>query len=144
MKMVIPIATILLLGLSLSDTWSGSLRTEVDKGEQGPGQPNSIAELFEEPSEYVEQVVRFVGLFHGFRVTGCRFPAVASAAGLTRSDWLFRIGEDCVYVTGGAPAGVDPIDPRYTGRRVEIRARVVKSPAGKILLKLIEGRLVGE
>jgi hypothetical protein len=139
----IHILAVLVLGVSLSDTWSVSGKPEVENLEQRPRQPDTIAELFNASSD-LEQLVRLVGRFQGYRIADCHFPVAASAAGVTRSDWLFRTGGDCVYVTGGAPAGVDPIDPAYTGRRVEIRAEVVKSPTGKVVLRLVEGRLLAE
>ena len=144
MTTLIPILAILLLPVSVSDMWTVSRKAQVENVEQGPRQPDSIAELFDDLSDYLDQLIRLVGRFQGFRVGNCRFPAAASAAALTRSDWLLQTGGDCVYVTGGAPAGIDRIDPAYTGRRIEIQARVVTSPAGKVLLRFVEGRLVAE
>jgi hypothetical protein len=130
-----------LLSLSFATTWCAPRRSEA---ERQAARPVDIATLFTHPTQYVGQVVRLEGLFQGFRVTDCRFPATASRAGLTRSDWLFRTGEDCLYVTGGAPPEIDPIDPRYIGRRITLDARVIEGETGKLLLRYVEGRLLGE
>jgi hypothetical protein len=89
-----------------------------------------------------DAVVTVAGLYHGFRVEGCAFPACVARASLTRSDWLLRTGGDCVYVTGGAPQGVDPFDPSFSGRRIEIRSHVVKDGDGKLRLHYLDGRLL--
>jgi len=82
------------------------------------------------------------GLFHGFRVEGCAFPECVAGSSSTRSDWLFRTGGECVYVTGGAPPGVDPINPSFAGRRIDLRAHVLAEASGKLRLHYIEARLL--
>jgi hypothetical protein len=118
-------------------------RCASEGGGAKPGQtkPETVADLCEAPARYMDQVVRMTGAFNGFRVADCRFPEGASSTALTRSDWLFRTGEDCLYVTGGAPAGIELVDPGSIGRRLELTARVSRREDGRIFLRYLEGVL---
>lgn len=107
-------------------------------------QPASVAEICREPSRYVGQTLVLEGVFQGFRVAECRFPDVARSRGLTRSDWLIRTDEDCLYVTGGAPQAVDLLDPELLGRRLELTARLARDDAGKLYLELVEALVLAE
>jgi len=109
-----------------------------------PAKPQTVADLCKDPSRYVDQNVTLKGVYQGFRAAECRFPDEASGTGVTRSDWLFRTGDDCLYVTGGAPEGIDTLDQGQIGRRLEITARVSRNEAGKFFLKYVEGRLLAD
>ncbi len=106
--------------------------------------PRTVAELCGPPPRPADQTVKMTGLFHGFRVEGCAFPDCVAGSSSSRSDWLFRTGGDCVYVTGGAPPGVDPINPSFSGRRIDLHARVTKDTGGKLRLHYIEARLLDD
>lgn len=104
--------------------------------------PLTVSDLCGPPPLPADQSVKLTGLFHGFRVEGCAFPECVAGSSLTRSDWLFRTGGDCVYVTGGAPPGVDLIDPSFAGRPIDLQARVTQDATGKLRLHYIEARLL--
>lgn len=109
-----------------------------------PVEPTTVAELCEEPARYLDQAVRLAGVFQGFLVTECSFPEAASRTGQTRRDWLFRTERDCLYVTGGEPAGIEILDSSFVGRRLELTARVERNAAGLIYLHFLAGRLLAE
>jgi len=98
------------------------------------------ADVFSKPEAYVGQAVRLEALFQGYRIDQCHFAPAARSVALTRSDWLVRHEAMCLYVTGGIPAGLDPVDPGATGRQLELRARVIEDGDGKFVLKLLEAR----
>lgn len=102
----------------------------------------SIESLAEEPERYAGQSITLEGVFTGWRATDCRFPVAASPA-LTRSDWLLKTGEVCLYVTGGIPADLEPMDPEDLGRRLELKADVLQTDEGKVYLKYLDGRPLG-
>lgn len=112
------------------------------KGAGGPSTVESIAALCSKADEISGQTVRIRGVFQGFRVEGCAFPECMASASLTRSDWLLRTGGACGYVTGGVPEGIDPMDPAFAGRPVELDARVSMEGDGKLRLIHLSGRLL--
>lgn len=104
--------------------------------------PRTVADICEEPAGYPGQVVTLQGVFQGFSADECRFPASASPT-ITRSDWLIRTGADCLFVTGGIPAGLDPFNPDDLGRRMELEATVERKADGKIYLRYLGGKSLG-
>lgn len=123
---------------------SGKAQPQTGPAKTKPAEPGDVASLCGEPSRYLGKVVKMTGVFQGFMVTECRFPEAASAKPLTRGDWLFRTGDDCIYVTGGVPTGVDTIDPQYVGRRLELTAEVSRDESGKLYLAFREGEIAGD
>jgi hypothetical protein len=93
-----------------------------------------IAEICAESERYVGRVVTLRGLFQDWRVAECQFPEGAANYPRTRSDWLIRTGDDCVYVTGGMPKDFDPMKPENLGRRIELEAEVMQDEDGKVYL----------
>ena len=109
----------------------------------GPPQgPVAVADIARDPPRFVGETVRLEGVYQGFNVSACRFPDGARTTGLTRSDWLLRTGEDCLYVTGGAPPGIDPIDPSTVGRTVRVSAIVRQGEGRSLFLEFKDGALI--
>lgn len=131
---VLLIPSSLLLGTRCASEGGGA------KPEQA--KPETVADLCKEPARHVDQVVTMTGVYNGFRATDCHFPEGARSTAITRSDWLFRTGEDCLYVTGGVPSEVDRVDPGYLGRGLEITARVSRQESGGIFLHYLKGALL--
>ena len=128
--------SLLLLGTRCASDGGGT------KPEQA--KPEAVADLCAEPARYLDQAVTMTGVYNGFRVADCRFPEGARSTAISRSDWLFRTGGDCLYVTGGVPAGIELVDPGSIGRRLKLTARVSRSEAGEIFLRYLEGALLPE
>ncbi len=110
-------------------------------GGQAQG-PVAIADLARDPARYVGETVTLEGVYQGFDVSACSFPDGARTSGLTRGDWLVRTGGDCMYVTGGVPPGVDPIDPGVVGRAVRVSATVRESDGRSLFLQYRDGALI--
>ena len=127
------------LGAGLAQAAAETAQTSPSK----PATPD-IDAICREPDAHAGKALRLQGRFQGFKVAKCAFPEGARTAGLTRGDWLFRTGKDCLYVTGGVPSGVDTIDPSFHGRRLELRAEVARDGDGKIYLKHLESRLLDQ
>ena len=98
----------------------------------------TVAEIAADPAGYEGRIVTLQGLFRGWNATGCRLPAAASQT-LTRSDWLIQTGLDCLYVTGGWPAGLAPADPGNVGRGIRLEARVARREDGTVYLEYVGG-----
>ena len=93
-----------------------------------------IAEICAESERYVGCVVTLRGLFQNWQVAGCHFPEGAANYPRTRSDWLIRTGDDCIYVTGGMPKDLDPMKPENLGLCIELEAEVIQGEDGKVYL----------
>ncbi|MDZ7301516.1 MAG: hypothetical protein ONB44_05175 [candidate division KSB1 bacterium] len=109
--------------------------------QHAPPSPLPIAWICNRIDQYVDQAVELEGIFLGWRGADCHFPANASNA-ITRSDWVFKNGEDCVYVTAGRPAGLDPTDMQQIGHRVQLRAAVRLTKEKKVYLEFISGKIL--
>lgn len=96
----------------------------------------TVADLCEDPARYVGRIVELEGVFQGWRISGCRLLPSASQT-ITRSDWLIRTGEDCIYVTGGKPDGLDPINTSHIGRWIKLKAKVMQTHDRKVYLEYI-------
>lgn len=94
-------------------------------------------DVFSNPAAYAGQTVNVDGQFQGFRNDPCRFASSARSVGLTRGDWLVRRENNCLYVTGGTPEGLETIDPSSVGRRIEVTAQVIDGGDGKYVLRQI-------
>jgi hypothetical protein len=99
----------------------------------------TIATICETLDAYRDKQVELDGVFMGWRGGECRMPAHASQA-VTRSDWLFKNGEDCIYVTGGRPQGFDPSDAKQQGRHLQLRAIVRLTQDQKAYLEFVSGK----
>jgi hypothetical protein len=113
---------------------AGVMPPERDPKQTGP---KTVADLCEEPARYAGRIVVLEGVFQGWRIAGCRLLTPASPT-ITRSDWLIRTGEDCLYVTGGKPDGLDPINPSHIGRLVKLKAKVMQTHDRKVYLEYID------
>jgi hypothetical protein len=107
-----------------------------------PPEPASLAEVCAAGDRYDGRLVTLEGVFQGFRIGECSFCDAASRRATTRSDWLFRSGAECFYVTGGIPDGIDRIDPEHGGRRLELKAKVTRNDEGKLHLTYVGGRVL--
>jgi len=99
----------------------------------------TVAAICQNLESYRDQAVTLDGVFLGWRGGECRMAARAGAA-ITRSDWLFKNGDDCIYVTGGRPQGFDPSDARQKGRRLQLRAIVRLTKEQKAYLEFVSGK----
>ena len=92
--------------------------------------------VFTNPAAYDGQTVRVEAVFQGYSAGDCQFAQGARTTSVTRSDWLVRQGEHCLYVTGGRPPS---IDPSAVGKRIDLGARVIEHE-GAFLLRMTEAR----
>jgi hypothetical protein len=99
----------------------------------------TIAAIHKNLEAYRDKTVALDGIFLGWRGDECRMDAHAGAA-ITRSDWLFKNGEDCIYVTAGRPQGFDPSDTRQKGRRLRLHAIVRLTKEQKTYLEFVGGK----
>ena len=81
------------------------------------------------------------GEFLGWSGSDCVFPDNASA-GITRSDWIFRDGTGCIYVSGGKIAQLDPFEKNNVGTQISIRVIPRLGPDQKMYLEFISGTIV--
>ena len=99
-----------------------------------------IADICAESERYVGNVVTLQGLFQGWKVVQCQFLEGIANTPRTRSDWLIRTGDDCVYVTGGMPEDFDPMNLENIGLRIELEAKVMQDEDKKIYLAFRNSR----
>ena len=100
----------------------------------------TIQQICSNPDRYVGFEVTLQGVFLGWGMGDCQFPAGAEPnAPKTRSDWLFSTGKDCAYVTGGAPL-VSAAKKEDIGCRIEIKAMVALSEDGGVYFEYLKGR----
>jgi hypothetical protein len=100
-------------------------------------------DVFSDPAAFRGRVVEVEGTYLGWSAAECRFAGSARGVSLTRSDWVLRGEEHCLYVTGGAPEGLDPAAGAAAEQRVRVRGRVIDDGAGRMLLQQIEALPVG-
>jgi hypothetical protein len=100
----------------------------------------AAGDVFTDPAAFRGRTVRVEGVFQGYNGRACRFASDARAVSLTRSDWLVRRGESCLYVTGSVPSGLDPFDTVTIGRPVVLSAVVVADTEGRLLLRPAEAQ----
>jgi hypothetical protein len=93
-----------------------------------------IADLAADTEHYTGQTITITGVFQDFQVGMCRFPDGVAAQPQTRSDWLLLTDQDCIYVTGGLPIGIDPMNSDHLGRAVTIQAVVEQNNNQEIYL----------
>ena len=99
--------------------------------------PVTLEDVYEQRDALRDSVITLSGLFMGWRGTGCVFPEYA-ARQEKRSDWILRIGDSCLYVTGGSPPGLSAMEESSTGQRISLQARVRVTSEGRILLEYVD------
>jgi hypothetical protein len=103
-----------------------------------PDAAPAMGDVFSAPEAFRGREVEVEGAYLGWSSAECRFARSARDVPLTRSDWVLRGEELCLYVTGGAPDGTDPAALPVGGRRVRVRGRVIDDGAGRMLLQQTE------
>jgi hypothetical protein len=99
-------------------------------------------DVFSAPEAFRGRNVEVEGAYLGWSSAECRFARSARDVSLTRSDWVLRGEEFCLYVTGGVPDALDPAAVPVGGRRVRVRGRVIEDGAGRLLLQQSEAVVV--
>ncbi len=95
----------------------------------------TLSSIARKPAKYEGQTVYLEGLYLGWKHAGCSFPKSFSTTQITRSDWAFRDGKHCCFVTGSAPRGLDPA----TTPPVSIRlTATVKRKEAKTYLEFVD------
>jgi hypothetical protein len=120
-------------------TWLAALLLGACGPQDTPEAPSKdedlmIAEICAESERYVGRVVTLQGLFQDWQVAGCLFPDGAANHPRTRTDWLIRTADDCIYVAGGMPEDLDPMNPENLGCRIELEAEVMQDEDGQVYL----------
>ena len=100
--------------------------------------PLTLESMYENLSDIRDSTVVLDGVYLGWKATDCAFPGYASAQ-QSRSDWICRIGDACVYVTGGKPQGADPMVDAHAN--VHLTAIVRATSDRKIYLEFVSGIL---
>ena len=98
--------------------------------------PETFGDVYEQREALRDSVITLTGRFMGWEGTGCTFPVYA-ARQATRSDWIFSIGDTCLYVTGGSPPDLSPMEATSSGRPITLEARIRPSADGKLLLEYV-------
>lgn len=96
--------------------------------ERPAGRAVSPAEIYANFERLRGKAVPVAGKFMGWSV--CR-----NRTGMrTRSDWVLSDGASCIYVTGGFPPGMDPLNKSDIGLDVNFRARISGGAEGAFLI----------
>ena len=102
--------------------------------------PRGTLETFDDVYRYREamrdSLIALTGRFMGWQGGECVFPSYA-APQATRSDWIFKIGDSCLYVTGGRPPDVSPMEGTGVGRQIRLDARLRITPDSRVLLEYV-------
>jgi hypothetical protein len=98
--------------------------------------PETLDEVYEQRETLRDSVITLNGRFMGWEGSDCIFPAYA-ARQATRSDWVFRVGTTCLYVTGGAPPGLSAMEADSMGTPIILEARIRPAADGKLLLEYV-------
>ena len=101
--------------------------------------PETFDDVYEQREALRDSVITLTGRFMGWEGTGCTFPVYA-ARQATRSDWIFRIGDTCLYVTGGSPPDLSPMETTSSGTQITLEARIRPTSDGKLLLEYVRSR----
>lgn len=90
----------------------------------------SIADIYSSFGELKGKTVTVAGKFMGWNRCSGR-------TGMkTRSDWMLSDGTACIYVTGGFPHRLDPLNKSHAGKDVRFRAQVLGNTES-VYLRLI-------
>jgi hypothetical protein len=96
----------------------------------------TIDDLFENRLAYRDSLITLTGSFMGWQGGQCDFPSYA-APQESRSDWIFKVGDQCLYVTGGRPSGLSPAEEQAVGARIRLDARLKFASDGRLLLQYV-------
>ena len=113
-----------------------SLTTPACQTSRPPRAPETFDDVYEHRESLRDSVITLHGAYMGWNGSECVFPAYA-ALQATRSDWILKIGETCLYVTGGSPPGLSAMEETPAGQRVSLEVRVRVNPGGRILLEYV-------
>jgi hypothetical protein len=90
------------------------------------------------PTTYEGKQVDLDGRYLGFTHAECNFPSNFLSLQLTRSDWVFKEGKWCCFVTGSLPSGLSPMEQKQVP--VHLRA-TVRLKGEKIYLEFISATI---
>ena len=109
--------------------------------------PNRPLETFDDVYQYREtyhdSLITLTGRFMGWEGGECIFPSYA-ASQETRSDWIFKIGDSCLYVTGGGPPDVSPMEGTGVGKQIRLDAHLRITPDNRLLLEYVRSTPVSQ
>lgn len=98
--------------------------------------PETFDDIYEQRESLRDSVITLAGQFIGWGGAGCEFPPYA-ARQATRSDWIFRMGGQCLYVTGGSPPGMLAMEATPAGEPIALEARVRVTHDDRLLLEYV-------
>ncbi len=98
--------------------------------------PETFDDVFDQRDSLRDSVITLTGRWMGWHGTDCVFPSYA-ARQATRSDWIFKIGQTCLYVTGGNPPGLSAMEDTTTGTDIILEARVRITGDKQLLLEYV-------
>ena len=101
-----------------------------------PGAPETFDDVYELRATYRDSVITLTGRFMGWQGGECVFPSYA-ARRETRSDWIFTVGDRCMYVTGGRPPELSPMEATSAGTWIRLEARLRITPDNRLLLEYV-------
>jgi len=93
-------------------------------------------DVYEQRASLRDSVVTLTGRFMGWNGADCIFPSYA-ARQATRSDWIFMVGDRCLYVTGGSPPGLSAMEADSAGTQIVLEARLQVNPDEQLLLEYV-------
>lgn len=108
-----------------------------------PGAPETFDDVYEMRATYRDSVLVLTGRFMGWGGGECVFPSYA-ARQEKRSDWIFMIGDRCMYVTGGRPPDLSPMEDSSVGKRIRLDARLRFTPDSRLFLEYVRSSPVPE
>lgn len=74
-----------------------------------PKEKSVLEQMAAKPDDFSGKTVELEGLYMGYSQVACTFPSTFLDLQMTRSDWVFTDGNTCIFVTGTAPKGLDPM-----------------------------------
>lgn len=81
--------------------------------------PSDISSIIEYPEGYIGEEMVIEGLFMGWK-------GAPGTPPVTRSDWVISNGIDSIYVTGGFPMGLNPVEAEDIGTEISIQGIIRK------------------
>jgi len=98
--------------------------------------PETFDDVFQSREIYRDSLITLKGYYMGWQGGKCVFPSYA-APQESRSDWIFMIGDSCMYVTGGEPPDVSPMEGTGVGSQIRLDARLRIKPDNRLLLEYV-------
>lgn len=132
----VPIAARALLGLAALAIAIGGLASPGCQTSTPSWTPGTFDDVFRHHETYQDSVITLNGSYMGWQGGECVFPPYA-APQESRSDWIFRIGNQCLYVTGGSPPNVSPMEVSGVGQQIRLDARLRITADKQILLEYV-------